>query len=87
MEIRKKFFALALENGFDFSNSLFAASGGAGRRLRVRQAEPGARKVPSHGVLRSFVSNLLFGGLGYEDLRLCSAVAFDHRLRSPVRSP
>src|ERR1700758_177313 len=50
-------------------------------------AAPGAsfgsgepNRAPDTGVLRSFVSILLSGGLGYEDLRFRSPVAFDHRL-------
>jgi hypothetical protein len=76
-----------LEIDFGFSNSIFAAFGGAGRQLWVRQTEPGAGQVSCTGVLRSFVSILLLGGPGYEDLRSKSPVAFHHRLRSPFRSP
>lgn len=36
-------------------------------------------RAPDTGVLRSFVSILLLGGPGYEDLRSESPVAFDHR--------
>src|ERR1700756_2410905 len=78
----KKILVSALEINSGFSNSIFA-----GRQLWVRQIEPGAGQVSCTSVLRSFVSILLLGGPGYEDLRFRSPVAFDHWLRPSFRSP
>lgn len=76
--LHKKNFAAALETNSDFSNSLFRRQSRCRMPDRVRQ-----RKWAPDDVLRSFVSNLLYGGLGYEDLRFRSPLALDHWLRPP----
>ena len=58
----QKIFGSALETTPAFSSFTFAASRGAGRQIGS-----GGLTGRRTGVLRSFVSTLLFGGLGYED--------------------
>src|ERR1700724_4802529 len=55
-------------------------------RKAVRAPSPGPVETGAGGVRRLLVPILLNGGFGYEDLRLCSPVAVDDRVRPLLRS-
>ncbi len=70
-----------------FLSRFFAARAVCRAPSRVRRGRRAGSSDPLRLLsLRSFVSILLFGGLGYEDhLRLRAPVALHHRLRPPGR--
>jgi hypothetical protein len=75
---QKKIRAGVLEIDSGFSNLILPLRAAPGAILGLADYQGGGR------CLRPFVSTLLSGGFGYEDLRFCSPLAFDHRLRPPV---